>query len=488
MEKIITQEMAPIHEALCAYRNRRIVSFDVPGHKQGKGNQDLTDFLGRACLSVDVNSMKPLDNLSHPLGVIKDAETLAAQAFKASHAFFMVNGTTSTVQSMIMAAVQQGEKIILPRNVHRSAINTLVFTGALPVYVNPGLHPSLGIPLGMKVEDVKKTIREHPDAKAIFLNNPTYYGICSSLLEITRFAKEKGLLVLVDEAHGTHFSFHEDLPLSAMEAGAHMAAVSMHKTGGSLTQSSLLLTGEGVDPHYVRQIINLMQTTSASYLLLSSLDISRRNLSLKGRDIFERVINMADYARGEINKQGGYYAFAQELINQDSIYDFDVTKLSIHTRNIGLAGIEVYSLLRDRYGIQIEFGDIGNILAILSVGDTSLALERLVASLAEIRRLYQKDTRGMFEYEYLQPEVVLSPQRAFFAEKKAVPLRESKGAICGEFLMCYPPGIPILAPGERIQEEALDYIEYAKEKGSLLTGTLDMKVDKIHVLTEGMGT
>ena len=479
------QSRAPIFEALERYKSMRIVPFDVPGHKRGKGNPELTKFLGEKCLTVDVNSMKPLDNLCHPVSVSKEAEELAARAFGAQHAFFMVNGTTSAVQSMIMSVCKRGDKIIMPRNVHRSAINALIISGAVPVYVNPSINKQLGIPLGMSVADVKKAIEQNPDAKAVLVNNPTYYGICSDLRTITKLAHQHGMKVLVDEAHGTHFYFGENLPVSAMAAGADMAAVSMHKTGGSLTQSSFLLSNHP-DLHqgYIRQIINLTQTTSGSYLLLSSLDLSRRNLALHGKEIFARVKELAQYAREEINKLGGFYAFSSELIDGDAIFDFDTTKLSVHTRDIGLAGIEVYDLLRDEYDIQIEFGDIGNILAIISVGDNMFVMERLISAMAEIKRIYQKDKAGMYDHEYINPEVVMTPQEAFYAAKRAMPIEQSAGQICSEFVMCYPPGIPILAPGERITQEILDYIAYAKEKGCFLTGTEDIHIENINVVGE----
>ncbi len=479
---ILSQKNAPIYEAMQKHRLNRVVPFDVPGHKGGRGNTELTDFLGINCLKADVNSMKPLDNLCHPVSVIKEAQQLAAEAFKAHEAFFIVNGTTGSVQAMIMAACKENEKIIMPRNVHRSAINALVINGSIPVYVNPGVNSKLGIPLGMSVNEIKAAINKNPDAKAILVNNPTYYGICSDLKSIVEIAHSHGMLVLVDEAHGTHFYFGENLPMSAMEAGADMAAVSMHKTGGSLTQSSLLLCNKSMNSDYVRQIINLSQTTSGSYLLMSSLDIARKNLALNGHDIFKKAVQFAEYARSEINKIGGYYAFSEELVNNDSVFSFDKTKLSIYTRDIGLAGIEVYDILRDDYNIQIEFGDIGNILAIISAGDRALEIERLLSSLAEIKRLYSKDKAGMFDHEYINPEVVMTPKKAFYSNKKQVPIKESAGHICGEFVMCYPPGIPILAPGEKITDEIINYISYAKEKGCFMTGTQDMKIEKINVV------
>lgn len=478
----LSQINAPIYEALRKFRRMRVVPFDVPGHKRGRGNMELTEFLGEDCMSVDVNSMKPLDNLCHPVSVIKDAEMLAAQAFGAANAFFMVGGTTSAVQSMIMYACKSGDKIIMPRNVHRSAINALILCDAVPVYVNPDVNRQLGIALGMSVEQVEKAIEENPDAKAVLVNNPTYYGICSDLKRITEIAHAHGMLVLVDEAHGTHFYFGENFPVTAMKAGADIASVSMHKSGGSLTQSSFLLMGDNINSDYMRQVINLTQTTSASYLLLSSLDISRKRLALSGREIFAETVEMAEYARSEINGIGGYYAYSKELINGDSIYDFDVSKLSVYTLPVGLAGIEVYDLLRDEYDIQIEFGDIGNILAYISVGDRKRDIERLISAMSEIKRRFGKSGAGMLTQEYINPIVAETPRRAFYADKVSLPLEKSAGRVCSEFVMCYPPGIPILAPGELITDEIIEYIKYAKDKGCSMTGTEDINIEYLNVI------
>ena len=453
------QERAPIYEALEEFRQNRIVPFDVPGHKRGRGNPELIRLLGQQCVGIDVNSMKPLDNLCHPVSVIREAEEMAAEAFGAAY-------------------------VILPRNVHRSVINALVLNGATPIYVNPDMDSRLGIALGMRVSQVEKTIRENPDAVAVLVNNPTYYGICSDLRSIVKVAHAGGMKVLVDEAHGTHFYFGESMPVSAMAAGADMASVSMHKSGGSLTQSSFLLTGPAMHPGYVRQIINLTQTTSASYLLLASLDISRRNLALRGKKEFRKVTALAEYAREEINRIGGYYAYTSELINGDSIFDFDKTKLTINTLEIGLAGIEVYDILRDEYDIQMELGDIANVLAYISIGDRERDIERLIGAMVEIKRKYGRDNTGMFTQEYIEPKVAVSPQNAFYAEKESLSLLETEGRICSEFVMCYPPGIPILAPGEEITKDILEYISYAKEKGCSMTGPEDPGIERLNVLKE----
>lgn len=477
-----TQNDAPIYDALERFRKMRVVPFDVPGHKRGRGNPDLVKLLGEQCVGIDVNSMKPLDNLCHPVSVIRAAEKLAAEAFGAADAFLMVGGTTSSVQSMVLTVCKRGDKIILPRNVHRSVINALVLCGAKPVYVNPEVNQRLGISLGMELSQVEQAIIDNPDAVAVLVNNPTYYGICSDLSAIVKLAHSHGMKVLADEAHGTHLYFGENLPVSAMKAGADMAAVSMHKSGGSLTQSSFLLIGPDINAGYARQIINLTQTTSGSYLLLSSLDISRRNLALRGKEEYARVVELAEYARAEINQIGDYYAYSRELINGSSIYDFDVTKLSINTLDIGLAGIEVYDILRDEYDIQIEFGDFGNILAYISVGDRKQDIERLVSALAEVKRRYKRDKTGLLTQEYIEPMVEVTPQEAFYAQKESVALKDSIGRICSEFVMCYPPGIPIIAPGERITDKIVEYIYYAKKKGCSMTGPEDAEIERLNVL------
>ena len=215
---------------------------------------------------------------------------------------------------------------------------------------------------------------------------------------------------------------------------------------------------------------------------MSSLDIARKALATEGRETFARVVSLAEYARGEINRIGGYYAFSREIIDGKYIYDFDTTKLSVNTLKIGLAGVEVYDLLRDDYGIQIEFGDMGNMLAIISVGDNHYAIERLVASLSEIKRLHGREGLGLLDHEYIPPVVRMTPQEAFYAPSSPLPIRETVGKISAEFVMCYPPGIPILAPGEEVTREALDYILYAKEKGSLVMGPQDMELNYLYTV------
>lgn len=477
------QNKMPLFEAVKAYHDKNVVPFDVPGHKHGQGLLEFADFVGETVMQIDVNSMKPLDYLSNPVSVIKEAQELAAQAFSADHCFFLVNGTTSAVQSMIMSACSPGDKIILPRNAHKSAINGIILSGAQPVYVQPELDKELGIAMGVTPEAIEKAIEQNPDAKAVFIINPTYYGYTSNLSEIVKLCHEKDIMVLVDEAHGAHFSFHESLPQSAMSAGADMSSVSLHKTGGSLTQSSLLLMKEDrIQESLVRAMINLTLTTSASYLLMSSLDVARKQLAVRGKETLDRVVEISRWARDEINKIDGLYAFGRERINGCGVFDFDETKLGIDVNGIGLTGFEAYDILRDEYNIQMELGDVCNILAIISVGDDKKSVKALVDAISDMAKRYRRESFDIGTLPLENPEVVVSPRQAFYGRKKMVKLEESEGLICAESVMAYPPGIPVVTMGEKITKEIIEYVQFMKTQHTTLSGTKDQYIENIEVL------
>ncbi len=467
----MNQQLTPLADALLSDMGDTAIPFDVPGHK-GRLHA-LSAYFGDRCVSLDKNSRPTLDNLCQPRGVIKEAQQLAADAFGAKYAYFMVGGTTSSVQAMIMSACAPNDKILIPRNVHYSIIYAIILSGAIPIYIDPCVHDKIGISLGMSLENIKICIEKNPDAKAIFVNNPTYYGICSDIKSIVELAHRHNMLVLADEAHGTHFYFGDGLPAPAMRNGADMAAVSMHKTGGSLTQSSILLVGDNPPAEHVINIINLTRTTSASYLLMASLDIARSYLATDGRRALGKALSMVDDAREKINQINGYYSFGKEIIDRDKVFDFDCGKLSVHTLGIGLAGIEVYSLLRKEYGIQLEFGDTANILALSTLADIQEDYEKLIYALKDIKAKYGQMSTPRFSYEYINPTQCISPREAFYAPKKRLQITECTGLISGEAIMCYPPGIPILIPGEIITKDIIEHIIYSVEKGCSVIGLLD---------------
>ncbi|MGE5454780.1 MAG: aminotransferase class I/II-fold pyridoxal phosphate-dependent enzyme, partial [Methylocystaceae bacterium] len=322
------QTQTPLFDAVKKYVDAEVVRFHVPGHKQGQGSPELLEYLGFRAVSMDVNGMRDLDYINNPSGVIRDAQVLMADAYGADRSYLLVNGTTSGVQTMIMSACEPGTEIILPRNAHKSTIGGVILSGAIPIYLQPEFNKSLGIAMGISLESLQQTIRQHPHAKAVLVINPTYYGYASPLQQIVALAHQHNMAVLVDEAHGAHMAFHPELPITAMAAGADMSAASMHKTGGSLTQSSVLLaSGSRIAPDRVSAVLNMNYTSSASYLLMCSLDIARKQLAIQGKEMLEETLGLARRARNAINTIDGLYCFGQELVGSPGSFAFDETKL-----------------------------------------------------------------------------------------------------------------------------------------------------------------
>ena len=479
----LDQKKTPLFDAIKKYVDDKVIQFHVPGHKQGVGLSELREYIGEKALQMDANGMEDLDYANNPTGVILEAEKLTAQAFGAQNAYFLVNGTTAGVQTMILSACEPGDKIIIPRIAHKSTIGGIILSGAIPIYIQPEINEELGIAMGITEENLKKTIKEHPHAKAVLIINPSYYGVACDLKAVVRIAHRHEMAVLVDEAHGAHMSFHDDFPLTAMEVGADMSAVSMHKTAGSMTQSSvLLLRSNLISPEKVKETLNLTYTTSASYLLMSSLDIARKQLATKGSDILEKTLLLSRWAREEINKIEGLYAFGKELIGTPGCFDFDETKLGICVKGLGYTGYQMESKLRKEYNIQFELSDLYNILGIISVGDTNENIENLINALKDISSKNKKKEFTDLPLIPHSPKMIVSPRDAFYSLKKRVSLDMSEGEISGEMIMAYPPGIPVICMGERITKEIIDFIKILKKEKCQLQGTADPYVDFVRVL------
>ncbi len=479
----LNQNKTPLFDAMKKHMERDIIPFHVPGHKYGCGLEDFRNLVGDNVLKMDLNAMEDLDDACNPIGVIAESEQLLAEAFGAETAYFLVNGTSSGVQAMIMSTCKPGDQIILPRNSHKSTLGGIILSGAVPIYLQPEINEELGIAMGVTPASVRNAVKQNPFAKAVFLINPTYYGAASDLKSITRLAHDSGMAVLVDEAHGAHMSFHDDFPLTAMEAGADMSAVSMHKTGGSMTQTSaLLLRGDIVDPSVVKQILGLTYTTSASYVLMCSIDAARKQLAVRGSEILDNVLSMARWARDEINGIEGLYAPGTELIGTPGCYGFDETKLTVSVKRLGITGYEAERILINDYNIQVEFSDMYNIFALISLGDKREYLEALVEALRNIsQKLGVREVTKTILLPF-NPEMIVSPRDAFYSSKKAVRLEDSAGEISGEMIMSYPPGIPVICVGERITSDIIDYVRLLKEEKCLLQGTVDPYVDYVMVL------
>lgn len=490
MNRLVDHTVTPLFSALVKHAQQNPLQFHIPGHKKGRGAEpSFRQFLGDNAFSIDLINIAPLDDLHHPSGVIKEAQELAADAFGADHTFFSVQGTSGAIMAMIMSVCGPGDKIIVPRNVHKSVLSAIIFAGAIPVFIHPVMDKQLGISHGITLSSVESSLQQHPDAKAVLVINPTYYGVACNLKGIVELAHQYGIPVLVDEAHGVHIHFHEQLPMSAMEAGADMAATSVHKLGGALTQSSILNVKEGlVSAKRTQAVLNMLTTTSTSYLLLASLDAARKQLALHGRTLLDQAIKLANWARDEINAIPGLYCMGQEMVGrEESIYDLDPTKLLIHVRQLGITGHDAEKWLREKWKIEVELSDLYNILCLITPGDDEESVSRLVEALRTLAKETRCHLTQLTPLPVTLPEIpslAMSPRDAFYADTELVPFDQSAGRIIAEFIMIYPPGIPILLPGEIITEDNLAYIMHNKEQGLPVQGPEDFDFRYLRVIKE----
>ena len=471
------QNKTPFFTKLKEYTTFNAVHFDVPGHKMGKIDDEFKEYVGKSTLSLDVNAPRGLDTLNHPVGVIKEAQELLAEAFFAEHAYFLTNGTSQGIMTMIMAAVRAKEKIIVPRNVHKSIINGLILSGAIPVFIKPQMDLNLGIANGMSLESVKQAIIENPDAKAVFVINPTYFGVASDLKAIVDFAHSYNMVVLADEAHGSHFTFNDQLPISAMQAGADMASCSTHKTIGSLTQSSiLLLKGNRITPARIRTILNIISTTSPSSLLMASIDVARKNIYNHGKRELDRIIALAANTRERINKIPGVKAILPAYF-KESKFEYDLTKIIIKVSDLGISGFDAYKELFDESKIQVELAETHLILALLSIGSNQKDADQLVEALERLSEKHQKNQNKVDNIfiNNTYPEVYTRPREAaVHAPVKYVLLEDAVDEIAAESIMIYPPGIPIVIPGEIMCKSVIDDLKfYTKQGSTILSDTED---------------
>jgi len=478
----------PLFSALRNHAAQNPVQFHIPGHKKGLGSDpEFRAFIGDNALSIDLINIAPLDDLHQPTGVIEEAQKLAADAFGADYTFFSVQGTSGAIMTMILSVCAPGDKIIVPRNVHKSIMSAIIFAGARPVFISPARDSNLGIDHGITTRSVKRALERHPDSKAVLVINPTYYGLCADLQEIVELVHSYDIPVLVDEAHGVLIHFHENLPMSAMQAGADMAATSVHKLGGSMTQSSVLNVRKGrINPQRVQTIISMLTTTSTSYILLASLDTSRRHLALNGHDIAEKAIGLAQFAREEINRMEGLYCFGKEILGGEATFDYDPTKLTIHVRHLGITGYETENWLRDHYNLEVELSDMYNILALVTPGDTQESIDILLTALRDLANSHYRlnEAKELVVKIPEIPQLSLTPRDAFYAETEVIPFKESAGRIIAEFIYVYPPGIPILLPGEVISQPNIDYIIDHVEVGLPVKGPEDRSIEFVKVIVE----
>ena len=481
------QLRAPIAEAMQAYARDGALAFHTPGHKQGLGAHPLLKkLITEEGLREEVSLMEELDDLHEPTMCIREAQELAAELYGADAAYFMINGTSGAIHTMLMAALRPGDTVLVPRNAHRSMIGGIILVGAKPVFIQPEIDERLGIAMGLRLSDIRRAIAEHPEAKALALVYPTYYGVTVDLSAIADEVHAHGMLLLVDEAHGPHLKFSDQLPPQAIDAGADMAAQSTHKIVGSLTQTSMLLVkGPRVRAERVRQAASLLQSTSPNQLLLASLDIARLQLAEDGAEKVGRAVKLAEKLRQDINQIDGLWSFGADYLQTEGAAGLDRTKVTVNLRALGISGPRAEEILRHEYKIQCELSDAYDLLCIISYADTEYETGVLLAALRELAACYKGQEKfSVAAAMPAVPELGMTPRAAFFAAYEQVPFAEAVGRIAAEQLMFYPPGIPILAPGDRIDQSSLSYIRAMQKLGLKVVGPQDTHLKTLKVVKE----
>lgn len=478
------QARAPLFEALARYLGEDKVPFHTPGHKQGAGiDPQWIDLVGRGIFRMDLTVLPETDCLFHPTGAIRRAQRLASRAYGADRSYFLVGGSTGGNLTMLMGVLFPGDKVIVPRHTHKSVIAGLITTGALPVYVHPETAPDWDLIMNVGPESIKTALAEHPGARAVFISSPTYHGVCCDLEAIVRAGHLGDRIVMVDQAHGPHLRFHPALPTSAMEAGADICVESSHKIISALTQAAMLhVQGPNIDIRDLESVLLLTQTTSPSYLLMASLDLARRQMATKGRQLLDRAINLAQDVRAAVNRTRGLYCLDAADV---APFRFDPTKLTVFVDGLGLTGYQASRILNRRYGVQAEMADWDHVAFIVSIADDKSSCDRLIGALRGLAKDHRRSRgrrklRVQFPSKY--PPMSMTPREAYFASYRTVPLRQAVGEIPTEFITVYPPGIPVVVPGERITAEAVEYVETMRRLGAIIVSPMARGSDHIRVV------
>ena len=465
----------PIINKLNDIVDEDLISFHVPGHKLGK----IYNRLGYTSIiekiyKMDTTEIIETDNLHSPDGIIKESQKRASKAFKSDKTYYLVNGTTCGIQASIMTVCSPKDKLIVNRDCHQSVINGCILGDVKPIYINSNINKKNNIIEGINIDEVINVIDSNLDARAILLTYPTYYGCTYDLKSICDYAHNRNMIVIVDEAHGAHLGLSDKLPKTSLEQGADIVIQSTHKTLPSFTQSSMLhINGNRVDNNKLEMNLRIMQSSSPSYSLMSSLELAVDIYINNGKELMKELLVNIDNFKDSI----------KDNIPIDIYNDYDKTKIFIESKKLGLTGYKLEEILRYKYNIQVELSNYYGVLLICTIGNVSSDFELLKKSLIDIYDKYNKD---IFLEEVIYPRdipiQVLTPREAFYKPKKSVKIYDSIGMISGEYIIPYPPGISLLSPGEIISKDIIDYVVYCNQNGMSVSGMKDSKLEFIQVI------
>lgn len=486
----LDQSKMPFLESLLKEKHRWQTSFHMPGHKGTMPPHPmLLEYLGGNIHPADLVEINGIiDYLHSPKGALLEAQQLAARAYGAEVTFFLINGSTVGNIASVMSSSRDGDKVIMPRASHRSVYGGVVQSGATPVYVPPIYQPEVGFPLATDTKIVEKLLAENPGVTAIHITSPNYYGYMSDTAAIATMAHARNAAMLVDEAHGSHLHFHEGLPESATQLGVDMIIQSTHKTQSALTQASMLHCNDRgfINVARVGQVLALLQSSSPSSPLLASLDAARMLMATQGRDLLDKPLQLANAARESIRQIPGLWCYGDDLIGSYGIYTYDPMKLVIRVSDMGYSGFVFYDKLRYEHGIDGEFADLKHVICSVTIGDTEASINKLLTALKNIaaEKPAEKANIPQVSLPTELPKMALPPREAYFATSKVVPLAQSVGEICAENIIPYPPGIPLIVPGEIIEKPYLDYLAFIRSQGGGVVGLEDKTLETVRVVTK----
>jgi len=436
------------------------ILFTTPGHSGGKGVlPEYKEIVGKKLFKADLSEIEGLDNLQNPSGIIKNALVRASEIYGSKNTFYLVNGSTSGIIALMLTTISRGDEVLISRNAHKSVINALVLSGARPVWVSPQWDENWNIPACVNPEKIKQKIDKNPDIKAVWVTSPTYEGIVSDIESISKICKEKNVLLIVDEAHGALWNFSEKLPVSAIHLGADACVQSLHKTGSCLTQGAVLHLSQnsGVNLEKLTQSLNLINTTSPSYLILSSIEASIEYLnSSEGRQYLDGLINNIEEIKF-FTKMNIGISFLEGFEG----YQHDPTKLFMGLNSI--SGYDLSDVLFKKFNIEVELDNNKGVLALVGIGTTRKKLEKLAFSLIKAEKMLQKSENEQTLTPFIEPEIVYSPADAFYKKSKKIEVSRTVGLVSKETIVNYPPGIPLIIAGEIIKPEHLVFFGERKE-------------------------
>ncbi len=476
----------PLLQAMLKYREQGVYPFHTPGHKGGRGMaQLLRDELG-AAVAMDVSLMSELDDIHDPRSYINECQKLAAELYGSDACFWAVNGTTQAIHAMLMTALLPGEKILVPRNAHRSVAGALILGGLKAVFIYPEYAETFGINTQVTAANVAAALDKDKEIKAVLLTSPNYYGIAADVKAIAEVCHARDAVLLVDEAHGAHLGFSDKLPPSAMQCGADACAQSTHKLLGAMTQCSMLhVRGARLDVRRAADVMSMLTTTSPNYLLMASLDAAAAQLEADGLQMAEAGLNAARKLRQLCSRFAGVKVLQETDV---APYKLDVTKVTVNVAELGYSGVEVGEMLRSA-GIAVELTDAQNVLFLVTYADSNRdydeALQK-IASVLEFVSEHEKTVSKTYGKQWKLPAArsVLELREVFYGAKESVPLALSAGRICAESVSFYPPGTPVLLPGEIISEEIISYCEQMKSLGLPVSGPADGKLEEIRTVLQ----